>query len=295
LSRVSVIIPNLNSPIVDRTLAALRGQQYDLGRVEVLVVGRDEPGLVQEDDLVRMVSTEEPASPAVARNIGMRESKGDLLCFTDADCVPAPDWLALITAPFANDGVHVVGGGVAFPPGNYWRLCDNISWFHDYLTSTEEGEREQLPSLNLCVRRAVTERVGLFDESYPRAAGEDAEWTTRMRQAGYTLHFVPSAVVHHHPTRATCKAVISHGYDHGRYSVKVHPAYADFLGVHPVLRTWWSVLLSSPALALITAGKIFVDDPALRRYWYAAPGVTVSKLFWCFGAAHRLYWGRPGD
>jgi glycosyltransferase involved in cell wall biosynthesis len=295
LRSVSVIIPNLNSPTVDRTLAALRGQEYDLDRVEVLVVGLDEPELVQEDDLVRMIPTKKPAAPAVARNIGIRGSTGDVLCFTDADCTPAPDWLAQITAPFANGDVHVVGGGVAFQPGNYWTLCDNISWFHDYLASTRAGQREQLPSLNLSVRRAVTERVGLFDESYPRPAGEDAEWTTRMRRAGYTLHFVPSAVVHHHPTRATCKALISHGYDHGRYSVKVHPAYADFLGVHPALRAWWSVLLSSPALALITTGKIFIRDPALRRYWYSAPGIAMSKLAWCFGAAHRLYWGGPGD
>ena len=286
---ISVIIPNLNSPIIDHTLAALCAQDFDLSQVEVLVVGLDEPGLVQTDGLVRMVSTGVPAAPAPARNIGIREARGDLLCFTDADCVPAHDWLVRLTAPFEDTKVHVVGGGVTFEAEGYWTLCDNLSWFHDYLASTDEGKREQLPSLNLCVRRSVIDKVGLFNEGYPKAAGEDAEWTTRMRQAGYVLHFVPEAVVHHRPTRSCFDAILRHAHIYGQHSVKINPAFADFLDIPTILRKWWSILLLAPAMAFIVTGKIYLGDRMLWHYWHVVPGILVSKIAWCLGAARALY------
>jgi GT2 family glycosyltransferase len=293
--RISVIVPNLNSPMVNLTLASLRAQDFDLSQVEVLVVGLDEPGLVQTDELVRLISTGVPAAAAAARNIGIREARGDLLCFTDADCIPAPDWLARLTARFEDASIHVVGGGVTFEAGNYWTLCDNLGWFHDYLASTAEGERAQLPSLNLCVRRSLIDRVGLFNESYPRAAGEDAEWTTRMRQAGYELHFAPAAIVHHRPGRAGIEAVLRHAYVYGRHSVKVKPAFTDFLGVSPFLRRWWALLLSAPLAAAVATCRIYLDDRAARRYWYALPGIYLGKLAWTLGAVRSLYRQRCGD
>lgn len=285
---VSVIIPNLNSPVIDQTLEALRAQDYALGTVEVLVVGLDEPGLVSTDDLVQLIPTGDPVTPAVARNIGIRRAKGELLCFTDADCIPARDWLARLTAPFVDGAVQVVGGGVTFETDNYWTLCDNLSWFHEFLVSAKQGQRALLPSLNLCVRRGAIDQVGLFNENYPKAAGEDAEWTTRMRQAGYVLHFRPDAVVCHRPTRARFKALWHHAHIYGRYSVKVNPEFAGLVGVPMFMRRWWSILLLAPVLALMSTARIYGSDRAVWRHWRTAPGIFVSKLAWCFGASRTL-------
>ena len=287
--QISVVIPNLNSPIVDQTLAALRAQEFDLAQVEVLVVGMDDPNLVHTDELVRLIPTSVPTPPAIARNIGIREARGALICFTDADCIPAPDWLARLTAPFANPDVHVVGGGVTFEAQNYWSLCDNLSWFHEYLAMSHPGEREQLPSLNLCVRQSVIERVGVFNESYPQAAGEDAEWTTRMRQAGYVLYFLPQAVVRHRPSRARFRALLRHAYLYGQHSVKVNPVFMDFVGTPVLIRRWWSVLLLAPVLAAAVTSRILMRNTRLWKFWYTWPGIWMSKMAWCLGAARRLY------
>jgi GT2 family glycosyltransferase len=290
--QISVIIPNLNSPIIDRTLTALRAQQFDLSRVEVLVVGLDEPGLVQEDELVRLIDTGVPTEPARARNMGMRAARGQLLCFTDADCVPAPDWLQQLTAPLARDENAVAGGSVTFPDDDYWTLCDNLSWFYNYLPGTPPREQQLLPSLNLCVSRRLVDEVGMFDERYPRAAGEDAEWSTRMRQAGYHLCFVPQATVLHLPRRATLRDLLQHGYLYGRYSVKIHPQFIQFLRTPAILRHRWSVLLLSPLLALAATAGIYRSQPQTRRYWRAAPGILLSKLAWCAGLARTLHEGQ---
>ncbi len=285
---VSVVIPSLNSSIIQHTLAALSAQAFDLSRVEVVVVGLDQPGLVRSDSLVRFISTRVPATPAVARNIGVRETRGDLICFTDADCLPAPDWLARLTAPFEDPATSVVGGGVIFDTDNYWTLCDNLSWFHEYLAGTAAGEREQLPTLNLCLRRCILDRVGLLDERYPTAAGEDAEWTVRMRQRGYTLRFVPEAVVRHCPARGSLTTIWRHGYTYGYYSLKVNPAYASFLGTPALMSSSRGVWWLTPWLAAWASLRIFRKNRKVWPYWYTAPGLFVTKVAWCLGAARAL-------
>jgi GT2 family glycosyltransferase len=286
---VSIIVPNLNSLLVDSTLSAIREQAFDLSQVEVVVVGKDDPGLVREDELVRFVPTAEAVSPAVARNIGMRLASGRLICFTDADCMPRVDWLAQLTHLLEQPDHYVAGGGVTFEATSYWSLCDNLSWFHEYLATSRAGERNLLPSLNLCIRREVLDDVGYFNETYPTAAGEDAEWTTRMRQAGYRLHFVPTAVVHHRPHRSTFGSFWRHSYTYGRYSVKIQAAFADFLRTPFILRHWWALLLAAPLLACVVTAKIFGQNPHLWSQLHTIPGVAISKLAWCIGAVATLY------
>jgi GT2 family glycosyltransferase len=290
---VSIIIPNLNSTVIDQTLAALRAQTFDGSQIEVLVVGLDEPGLVTNDERVRFIQTSGPMTPAMARNIGIQAAKGDLLCFTDADGIPAPDWLARLLSALRPDQ-DVVGGSVTFDTDHYWTLSDNLGWFHDFLKTAPSGDRLLLPSLNLCVRREVIDKVGLFDERYPKAAGEDSEWTTRMRRAGYRLHFMPEAVVYHQSGRSDLRAIWRHGYHYGRYSIKIQPEYADYLNTPFFLRIWWLVLLLAPAMAFYITLKLFWHDPATWRYWHAFPGIFLGKLGWCAGAARTLRQSKYG-
>ncbi len=281
----TIIIPNLHSPNIDRTLDSLRMQQYDLARVNVIVVGQDKYNLVHNDDLVHFDRSETPLAPAVARNRGMQQAKGDIWAFLDADCVAAPDWLAGLARRYQDPDVAVVGGGVAFPRRNYWALCDNLSWFHEVLHTLTAGTRAYLPSLNLSLRREVVDEVGGMDETYPRPAGEDTEWTTRMRLAGYTLYFEPRAVVHHHHLRNSSRRILEHAFYFGYNSVKVDARYMDTLKTPPVLRHSASLAMLSPLLAAGAALRVWRAAP---RYWYTLPVLYLSKLSWCAGAFKRL-------
>ena len=251
---VSVIIPNLNSPVVDRALAALRAQEFDLSQVEVLVVGRDEPGLVKEDTLVRFIDMGEPRSAAANRNAGIAAARGEILCFTDSDCMPAPDWRARLTAPLLRGEAMVIGGGIAFDASNYWTFCDNISWFYQSIAEARPGVRHGLPSLNLGMRHEVIEKTGLFDERYT-VSGEDMDWTARARACGYTLYFEPSAVVEHAPERGAFGQIWRHAYNFGLHTPKMN---ADNLArrgsVYRLLPRGPVLFILSPLLAsLVTA------------------------------------------
>lgn len=281
----TIIIPTLHSLFIDRTLDSLHEQRYDLSRVKVIVVGQDKYGLVQEDELVRFDRSPNPLAPAVARNRGIEQAFGDVIAFLDADCLASPSWLAVLAERYRDPEVCVVGGGVAFPDDNYWTVCDNLSWFHEVLASAPAGTRPYLPTLNFSLRREVIEQVGGIDESFPRPAGEDTEWTTRMRLAGYTLHFEPGAIVYHHHPRNTLRQILEHAFHFGRNSVKVDPRYAEALHSPLFVRHPLPLLLLSPLLATGATARIFVTT---QRYWHTLPAVYLTKLCWCLGAASRL-------
>ncbi len=286
----TVIIPNLNTPSIGKTLRALEQQDYDRTQFEVIVVGMDQFGLVRASNVARFDRSEFQLSPAQARNRGARQAHGQVLAFTDADCLPYPNWLAVLAERFDDPAVTVVGGGVTFERQNYWTFADNLSMFYDYLAEHSAGERRQLPSLNLAIRREVFEAVGGFDERYPRPAGEDADLTIRLRKLGHRLRFEPRAVVIHHPPRNRLADLLRHGYYQGKYSTKVDPRYSAEEKLPWPLKTRWGVVLFAPLLGTAVILQIFRRYKTLRKYWYTTPAIYLAKLAWCLGAANRPHW-----
>jgi glycosyltransferase involved in cell wall biosynthesis len=285
-AHISVVIPNLNSTIIGETLEAISCQE-GAHPFEVIVVGKDEPGQVQESATVKFVDTGDPAPPAVARNLGVEHARGDLVCFLDADCIPSENWLDRHLAHYADPAVTIVGGGVTFPKDSYWRLADNLATFYPYLDVSPPGLRDQLPSLNLSFRREVWREVGPFDERYPYPAGEDSDWTTRARLLGHDLHFEPRAVVTHFPSRVTPGDLWRHATTFGKYSIKVDERYWPHLGQPIVFRHWLLTLLAAPVMAAWVTGRVFILS-RLWRYAHTLPAVYMSKIGWCWGASNRL-------
>jgi len=235
---------------------------------------------------VRFLDTGAPVCAARARNLGMAAATGDLLLLLDADCVPRPDWLTAHRARHAA-GERVVGGAVALAGSNYWAQSDNVSMFHEFVPQRPAGPRFLLPTLNLSVRREVFAAVGGMDESFPGAAAEDADWTIRIRRAGYRLWFDPAAVVAHSPARTAWPDVVRHWRNLGHNAVRVRLRYvAEFGTPGGARRAWWWRLLSPLIAARITAG--IYAHRALWPHWRSLPVVYATKIIYCFGAARAI-------
>ncbi|MEO7911932.1 MAG: glycosyltransferase family A protein, partial [Roseiflexaceae bacterium] len=149
---ISIIIPNLHSPLIDQVIAALAVQTAHASIREVIVVGQDRYRRIPAD--VRFIPTPQPISPAAARNLGARLAGGDYLLFLDADCIAAPDLVEQILKCH-RQGHAVVGGAVAPEAGSYWRLCDNLLVFAAFLTSASSGARPYLTSVAISIARDV--------------------------------------------------------------------------------------------------------------------------------------------
>ncbi len=292
---ISVVIPCLNAPLIDQVVAALYQQTAREQIAEIIVVGQDRTGRVPAS--VRFVATPRPLPAAAARNLGARQAQGELLLFLDADCIAAPDLLAQLLECY-RQGQSVVGGSVALEPDNYWVLCDNLLVFGPFLATAPAGERRYLPSLNLSLRRSLFLELGGFDERFPGAAGEDIDFSLRLRERGHPLWFEPRARIYHRPQRSSAQAIWQHLRSFGRVHVRLQQMHrgraAPRLGMH--LRPWsGAIIAAAPLLALADVLLFYRANPPLRAYWTSLPGLVWGKTAWYWGVAESLMNQRQED
>jgi len=277
---VSVIIPVLDSPLVADTLASVKGQEFDLDKVEILVIGLDNLHLVKPDNKVQFIETH--GSVSEARNLGIKISSGKWLVFLDSDCVAKKRWLKQLVNRL-EEGKPVVGGGVAIHGGNFYATCYNIATFYEFLEVLPPGPRDYLPTINLAMSREVAESVGGMDPLLPRA--EDIDWTVRIRMQGYPLFFEPKATVCHCP-KTNLRRIWIKWLSGGYCSRIVRQRYSGQLFAPSVLLNHPKFLLTlAPMIAFLAAMRIYWYHPTLLRYFHTWPIVFLTRIAWCLGAA----------
>jgi hypothetical protein len=285
---ISIIIPNLHSPLIDEVVQALERQTARGQIAEIIVVGQDRYGRVPPT--ARDIATPRPISCAAARNVGAEQASGDYLVFIDADCIAAPDMIERLLERH-RQGYPVVGGSVAVEAGGYWSLCDNMLVFAPFLSVTPAGPRDYLPGLSWSIERALFEQVGGFDQRFTQSAGEDIELGLRLRRHGVTPFFEPRAVLHHRHPRASAGAVWAHLRSFGRTTVGISRDFGRGATRRLSLRLAplaGLLLALAPLLALWDVVGMFRAMPALRPYWCALPGMAWGKLGWYWGIAETL-------
>lgn len=200
----SIIIPTYNRPQqLERCLKSLAQLTYPRDRFEVIVVndGGERP-LPNEIEKISanvnlQIITQPNQGPATARNTGASAAKGALLAFTDDDCSPAPDWLDCLAAGVGEETAVAVGGRTinAFPENAFSTASQLLI---DYLYAYyNQNSGTFFTSNNLAVPKKLFLEVGGFDTNMPLAAGEDREFCDRWRHLGFSLRFIPDAIVRH--------------------------------------------------------------------------------------------------
>jgi GT2 family glycosyltransferase len=195
--RASVIIPAYESQTtIGATLKALRAQRW---RDFETVVVDSSPGPATE----RLVEAEFPEIvyehpqqrllPHEARNRGVELARGEVLVFTDPDCMPRPDWIETLVRN--HDAGHPVVAGAIEDAGSRWfDRGVHMTKFSPWIGGGEAGPRDDLATANLLWSRSVWERFGPFPTQ--RWSG-DTELCWRAREGGVELLFEPAAVVEH--------------------------------------------------------------------------------------------------
>jgi len=281
---ISVIIPNLHSPMLDQTLASVFAQKTEQA-FEVIVVGQDKWDLINQFPEVYFIETPTPVNASVARNIGIQAAKGEWFLFIDSDCVADENWMVTFLSPENRDW-SVIGGGVKTADEPYWQLVYNLSMFHAQLASQAKGEKRFLPTLNLAVHRRVIDTCGGMDEHLTR--GQDIDWTVRMSKAGFPLLFEPKATITHFPARNDLATLRRYFRGAGYYMIQVRYRYPDIYHMSPLLKNAWLWRLLAGPIAAWTTLKIFLTSKEVRRHINTFYHMWLLKKSWCFGAADRL-------
>lgn len=285
---ISVVIPNLHSPLIDQVVQALECQTLRSQIADIVVVGQDRYGRVPAN--IRFVATEQPRSAAATRNLGASLVSSDYILFLDADCIAAPDLVERMLACH-RQGYAVVSGGITIEAGNYWVLCDNLLAFASFLATAPAGTRDHLPSLNLSMQRHLFAEMGGFDERFAGAAGEDMDLSMRLRANGHVLYFEPAARITHRPQRTTAGAVWQHLRTFGRMHYLVQCQHAA-LSRSPLVRlhhSWAGLLIAAaPLLACRDVFWLLCRSREIYQHAPAWAGMIWIRIGWYWGVAEGL-------
>lgn len=196
---VSVIIPNRNgAATIGKCLEAARSSSYD--KLELIVVNdcsADDSLQVIAQHPCALLRLERHCGAAVARNVGAAHARGDILFFTDADCLLQADTVALAVQRLAREGSGALVGGtytVLPADGDFFSRFQSVFINH--------CETRRAPAADYLATHVLAIDAALFRESggFAAAVGpilEDVEFSHRLRRQGCRLVMDPAIQVQH--------------------------------------------------------------------------------------------------
>lgn len=260
---ISVVVPHRDQPShLSRCLAALEQQGYD--HFEVVVVDDGSAPRSRADVAgyphARLI-TQANGGPAAARNRGAREARGELLAFTDADCVPARNWISSLSDYFdRHPMVELVTGPVidsTIP--NRWNPLH--CFFHAVSLPDAGPQRftynghEMLGFIgaNFAIRASSFAALAGFSQQYRLPGGEDFDLAFRAQISGHVAEFVDTAQVNHrYPTAPhyLLRRWLTYGMGKARFA-EAHDLTGEELQLIE-LSSWGDVLRFPRQLARVT-------------------------------------------
>lgn len=285
---VSVIIPFYGKSELQlfKCLNALSNQSYSKSKIEILVIDNNEIPLLKaklKSNSEIIILHENKFGSYAARNKGIYFAKGEILAFTDSDCVPNSDWLKnAVAALLTNNLKTAVAGNIIF---TYQKFNQpNLFEFYD---STIHLRQEFYVlnygfgvTANLIVPKRILEECGNFNTAF--FSGGDREWGERATKIGCKIIFEKDVIVFH-PARSTAFSIIKKN---------IRTVGGEFIRFASNGKNGFSVLLMEKN-AIKERRKILLNgikesnNISLIKIYLFFYVVQAFRLF----EALRLYWG----
>jgi GT2 family glycosyltransferase len=185
-------------------LTSLGDQDLDPSRFEVIVVrdgGPDEsvPALLGGAKIAVQFLRQDHKGPAAARNLGIKNARGDIILFLDDDSVPTRTWIRATLEAWTSYPESAGIGGSTLSEGTD-RLCcrvnsDLFDWYlgrHSF-----DDHATFLSTCNAGYRKDILDGVGRFDERFTKASGEDRDLSLRILKTGEKLRLDKNILIYH--------------------------------------------------------------------------------------------------
>ena len=197
--KVSVVIPTYRRPhLLKKCLIALAAQDFNRDDFEIVVV-TDGPDLQTRDMLnqlpimlpfVQFISLAQKKGPAAARNAGWTAARGELIAFTDDDCLPAPEWISIIWNEYVLNWKpqHIAFTGVVQVP-----ISEEPT---DHEMNTAGLQDADFVTANCACTKAALQLIGGFDERFTVAWREDSDLEFRLIENNIDIKRINALVVH---------------------------------------------------------------------------------------------------
>ena len=269
---VTVVVPVRNRELtIQPLLDSLQKLDYDTNKVEVIVVDGNSTDKTQEivkKYPVKLV-VEKRKGLNLARNTGIKCAKGEIVAFTDSDCIVPPNWITKIVDNFKDPQISCVGGSAKALDSDFIsQYADNsIVRLMPFFTKREELEKvkpffRHPAGCNMAFRRKVAEEVGYFDE-HIQYGFDEVEFADRICRAGYKMVLDPDVLVWH-KHRSTFREFLKQNFQYGKGSglvlknnkLKDAVSKWSFLGLMGFI-SWLLIVGSLTFLTFTSSSSIF--------------------------------------
>jgi len=294
---ISVIIPSYNSQdTIEKCLDSLSNQSYK-DSYEIILVDSSidkTPQIVSSHHPdIKLIHFSKKTDPGTARNMGIREAKGDILAFTDSDCVPSRDWLERMAA--AHQSAYRVIGGVVRngnTDNNSIALAGYMAEFREFLPGRLVREVAHVPTCNISYKKQVFLDYGLFrGEYYPQ---EDMVYNCRLAEKGVKILFDPAIEVYH-IHRSSLKGFLAHQRKIGIVTPMVllnTRLSGSFIARYPI--PWALLIPFLPVIKFLRTIIVFLfrQPKAIVRRPLAMLILGVGLVWWTVGFTRGIYTSR---
>lgn len=198
--KISVVIPTYRRPhLLKKCITALAAQDFNKDDFEIIVV-TDGPDLETRSMLnelpvilpfVQFISLDRKKGPAAARNAGWKAANGELIAFTDDDCLPAHNWISNIWDEYILNWKppHIAFTGRVQVP-----VSEEPT---DYEMNTAGLQDADFVTANCACTKSALELIGGFDERFTAAWREDSDLEFRLIENNIEIKRKIDAVVVH--------------------------------------------------------------------------------------------------
>lgn len=219
---ISVIVPTVNrEKQLDSLIESLENQTAEKENFEVIIVNdgsrysNDIKKRIADSDIsIEYVETSHQG-PAAARNIGVSLSKGEILAFTDDDCIVSPNWIISIYHYFQNqnNSNFIAVGGAVEPIKKKGNIINGYLTFIGFLNGPIRncGKITNMTTANLSIKRRSFLEVNGFDQNFYFSEDENLVW--KLSKIG-ELDFYRQILVYHNHNIGFfhfCKKYINYG------------------------------------------------------------------------------------
>jgi len=187
---ISVIIPFYNSA---RTLGKCLSSVFNSNfkNYEVIVVSddsKDESVNIAKKYSCKIIKLKKNSGSAVARNIGAKKAKGDILVFLDSDVIIKKNALTIINQKFKDKKINLLQGIYSHKP-NYKKFTTQFlqSYLCYYLFPKNKKFTETLCTCFISIRCELFIESKGFDEIFNSSNSEDEDFGYRLIEKGYVI------------------------------------------------------------------------------------------------------------